>query len=139
MANAEITWTQTGTGKDLSEDANGAIVTQYVVTESIRPLRGNQRSAFVKTVYSPEILLGDGRYAASEIGDVSVNCRDFSWGVASSMIFDRNMIPLLTNVGVWVPTKPIWTLKDMAPVDPRSTTYKTAKFICATNVVEPWR
>ncbi|APC19496.1 hypothetical protein BLL42_27570 (plasmid) [Pseudomonas frederiksbergensis] len=134
FASAAGSWTQTSTGKDDSDGFEAAITTEYVVKNSIKLIRGNYRTAFVKTTFTPPVPLGDGRSAASTVSDVMVNCNDLSWGTASQMIFDSDMVPLMTSVGDFDRTKQIWTLKDMKPLDPASTTYKTGQFICAVKM-----
>ena len=132
LACATDSWTQTATGKDPS-DAN-ATTTEYVVESSITKLLGNYRSAFVKTVFSPPVPGMDGRTVDFVISDVRVGCNDFSLGASSKMAFDTNMVPVMAEIGEFVHTQPVWTLKDMGLLDRSSTTFKTAKFICSANV-----
>ena len=131
LANASDSWTQTSTGADDSYGAVSAVTTEYVVKSNIKLIRGNFRTAFVKTTFTPPVSLGYGRFASSIISNVMVNCNDLSWGNMSEMTFDPQMVPLMASSGEFDTTKQVWTLKDMKPLDPQSTTYKTGQFICA--------
>ncbi|KSQ21753.1 hypothetical protein APB26_32755 [Pseudomonas aeruginosa] len=132
FACAADSWTQTATGKDPS-DAD-TTTTEYVVESSITQLRGNYRTAFVKTVFSPSVPGLDGRSVDFVISDVMVGCNDFSWGTSSKMAFDSNMVPVMAEVGEYVQSTPVWTIKGMGPLDQTSTTFKTAQFICSAPV-----
>lgn len=132
LACATDSWTQTATGKDPS-DAD-ATTTEYVVESSITQLRGNYRTAFVKTVFSPPVPGMDGRSVDFVIANVMVGCNDFSWGTSSKMAFDSNMVPVMAEVGEYNHSTPVWTIKGMGPLDQTSTTFKTARFICSATV-----
>lgn len=132
LASASDGWTQTGKGPDPSDPTQTATTTEYVAPSSIKSIRGNYRTAFVKTVFTPPVPgLGAGPAAALTISAVMVGCNDLSWGTANSMTFDPNMVPIMSTSGEYDKTNPVWTLKDMGPLDESSVTYKTGKFICS--------
>lgn len=122
-------WVQTAQGRDAS-DGTPSLHSEYVVPTSIKQLRGDQRTAFVKVTYAPGIEGIGGGTAITEIDQVTVGCSDMSWGNISTMSFDARMVPLMASIGTYDTTKPVWTLKSMQALDPKSITYKTAQYIC---------
>ncbi|WP_434676662.1 hypothetical protein [Pseudomonas sp. D3-10] len=132
---ASDSWTLTANGKDPSSDAD-ATTTEYVVESSISKIRGNYRTAFVKTVFTPTVPLMPGRSVAFTIAEVMVGCNDFTWGTTNRMDFDEHMVPVMSEIGEFDKSKSIWTLKNMGALDSSATTFKTARFICSASVRE---
>ncbi|RDS85924.1 hypothetical protein [Dyella psychrodurans] len=120
---------KTSQGPDAS-DGTPSVHTEYVVPNSITALRNGDRTAFVKVTYAPGVDLGQG-VVTTEIAQVTVGCAAMTWGDITKISFDSNMVPLLATTGTYDTSKPIWTLKGMEPLDPKSITYATAKYICA--------
>jgi hypothetical protein len=123
-------WVRTSSGPD-SDETGTSLHTEYVLQNSISPIRGNYREAYVKITYAPGVPLMGGDVVTTQIADVMVGCGDLSWGDVSDMAFDNNMRPILATVGEFDKSKPAWVIKDMQALSPASITYRTAQYICA--------
>lgn len=123
-------WIQTYSGQD-SDGTSASLHTEYVLSSSIRVLRGNHRQAFIKVTYAPGVELPfSGDVETFEIAQVEVGCSDLSWGVVTSTHFTQDMKPIMAETGAYDQSKPIWSLKGMKALDPKEPSYKTAEYIC---------
>jgi hypothetical protein len=130
-ATAAGSWIKTSSGPDTDSLGATSLHEEYVLPKSVKFLRGNYRTAYIKVTYAPGIRNSfDGTTLVTQIAQAMVRCNDLSWGTISEMDFDEEMKPVSSDVGEFDESKPIWTLKRMQPLSPSMLTYKTAKFIC---------
>ncbi|MBH9642360.1 hypothetical protein [Burkholderia vietnamiensis] len=127
---ASSRWVKASSGQD-----DGSLQTEYVIPSSIKPIRGNYRTAFVRVTYSPVVPASFGTGAiAYTVSETMVDCNSLSWGNKVKIAFDPHDEPVLTEAGEYDTTKPVWTLKNMEKLAPSDITYRTAQFICTARI-----